>query len=352
MDIPYCEHFGLTEKPFSLTPDPAFYFESRSHKEALDHLGFFLDQQEGFALIYGDVGTGKTTLSRIFLKSLDPEIYDSALILNPIMDEQEFLREVLAEFSITISGPLGSTGLDALRVSLLDRHGKGKRSIIVVDEAQLIKDELFEFIRVLSNFETDKNKMLQIVFFAQPEIIGRLQRDSMRYLSQRLTVIYELNSLEIDEVGRYVSYRLFKAGSRALPEFSDGAVKIISIASGGCPRLINILADRCMLILYSRSKAVVNRAIARAALRELNIVLLVGRKKRLPKRIYVILSVAALLLLILFVTIGKVVFLPAPIVPELPKQETSQRAGPKGSQEHHRHSEDDYRPESGGWSRK
>lgn len=299
MEIPYLEYFGLAENPFSLTPDPAFYFESRSHKDALDNLAFFLDQQEGLALIHGGVGTGKTTLSRVFLKSLDPEIYASALILNPIMDEQEFLREVLAEFSITLSGLPESEGLTALKAFLLTRHSQGRRSVIVIDEAQLIRDELFEFIRVLSNFETEKNKMLQIVFFAQPEIVERLKRESMRYLSQRITVIYELDSIKPSETGQYLNYRLFKAGSKGLLQFNADAVRIISVSSKGYPRLINILAHRCMLILYSRSRAVVNRAIAKAALKEANIALLTHRKKVLSAGMCIILSYAVFILLML-----------------------------------------------------
>jgi general secretion pathway protein A len=300
MEIPYTDYFGLNEKPFSLTPDPAYYFESKSHKDALEHLRFFLDQREGFALIYGDVGTGKTTLSRIFLTSLDPELYATALILNPIMDDEEFLRETLHEFSIEAPGQGKKDGLDALKSYLLERHGRGKRSLLLIDEAQLIRDDLFEFIRVLSNFETDKEKILQIVFFAQPEIIARLQSDTMRYLSQRITIVYALKPLDLDEVGRYISYRLFKAGSKALPDFGEDAIKLIHSGSKGYPRLINILCDRCLLILYSQSRTVATRSTVKTALKEMNIALLMDRKKRMPGAVYIILSVAALALLILF----------------------------------------------------
>ena len=312
MEIPYVEYFGLAEKPFSLTPDPLFYFESRSHREALDHLRFFLDQREGFALIYGDVGTGKTTLSRIFLGSLDRDVYASALILNPIMDDHGLLREILTEFAIDFSGSGKKEGLDALKAFLLDRHRQGKRSLLVIDEAQLITPELFEFIRVLSNFETDKEKVLQIVLFAQPEIMKRLAEDEMRYLSQRITVIYVLKPLESGEVSRYVGFRLFTAGSKGLPRFNDDALKIIHRASEGCPRLINVLCDRCMLILYSTSGTNVTRAIARAAGKEMNIAILRGRRKKLSATVYVVLSIAAALLLMLFwwdfATLYRVVF--------------------------------------------
>jgi general secretion pathway protein A len=273
MDIPYLDYFGLAEKPFSLTPDPLFYFESRSHREALDHLAFFLSQKEGFALIYGDVGTGKTTLSRIFLDSLEPAAYNSALILNPIMTGHEFLKEVLKEFSVGGSGPTQKEGLDALREFLLEAHREGRVSILVIDEAQLISNKLFDFIRILSNFETEKEKTLHIVFFAQPEIVGRLQQERMKYLAQRITVTYDLKPLDLEEVGLYINYRLVKAGSKAFPQFRHAAVKVIHEGSRGYPRLVNVISDRCMLLLYTQSRNVVTRGIARTALKEQNLAL-------------------------------------------------------------------------------
>jgi general secretion pathway protein A len=273
MEIPYIDYFGLVEKPFSLTPDPFFYFESKSHKEALDHLTFFLDQKEGFALIYGDVGTGKTTLSRIFLNSLDPTAYNSALILNPIMTDHELLKEILKEFSIQSRAESKKEKLDALKEFLLKEHGEGKTSILVIDEAQLISDKLFDFVRILSNFETEKDKILQIIFFAQPEIVSRLQVEQMKYLAQRITVTSVLKPLDIEEVGLYINYRLIKAGSKSFPQFRNNAVKVIHEGSKGCPRLINVMCDRCMLLLYSQSKTVVTKNTAQKALKEQNFTL-------------------------------------------------------------------------------
>ena len=245
MEIPYLDYCGLTEKPFGLTPDPQFYFESRSYREAMDHLRFFLDQKEGFALIYGDVGLGKTTISRIFLDSLDKKLYHTALILNPIMDEAEFLRQVLKELAVPVYSTNREELLENLRDFLLDEYRQGKETVLVIDEAQLLSSELFEFIRVLSNFETDKQKILHVILFAQPEIIQRLVEPAMRYLAQRITVIYRLRPLAQDEISLYIHHRLLKAGSRGFVQFTDEAVKEIYQASLGCPRLINVLGDRC-----------------------------------------------------------------------------------------------------------
>ncbi len=271
MDIPYIEYFGLKEKPFGITPDPSFFFESATHREALDHLGFFIGLKEGFALISGDVGTGKTMLSRIFLSSLDPEHHNTALILNPIMTDEEFLREVLKEFAVPCPAPTKKGMLDALEAFLIAEFAKGKKCVLVVDEAQLLTKEVLEFVRILSNLETDKEKILHIVLFAQPELTERLKEEQLRYLTQRITVVYVLKPLTLEEVGPYINYRLIKAGSKGTPGFSPEAVRRIFIASKGYPRLVNIIADRCLLGLYARSGTTVDEAVAEEALKEQNI---------------------------------------------------------------------------------
>jgi general secretion pathway protein A len=271
MEILYLEHFGLSERPFGLTPDPEFYFESQTHKDALDHLRFFLDQREGLAVIYGDVGLGKTTISRIFLSSLEKEKYNSALILNPIMDELGFLREILRE--LRIPGEDGSKKdlFDALSEFLIREHRVGRETVLAVDEAQLLSPELLELIRILSNIETEKEKLLHIVLFAQPELVETLKAPNLRYLSQRITVYYRLKPFSLEEIKRYISYRLIKAGSKGLPRFDDSALKLIHQASRGCPRLVNILCNRCLLTLYTESKDTADRDVIKRVLEEENI---------------------------------------------------------------------------------
>ncbi len=297
VEIPYLEYCGLTEKPFGLTPDPYFYFESRSYREAMDHLHFFLAQKEGFALIYGDVGLGKTTISRIFLEALDKNLYHTALILNPIMDEAEFLRQVLKELAVPVYSTLREELLETLRDFLVDEYRQGRETVLIIDEAQLVSSQLFEFIRVLSNFETDKQKILHIILFGQPEIIQRLVEPAMRYLAQRITIIYRLKPLAQDEIFLYIHHRLLRAGSRGFVQFTDDAVRDIYRASLGCPRLINVLGDRCLLYLYSHSKRIIDGAAVRAVLKEESQTLMRRETKHHRRAVFAIAACVALFLL-------------------------------------------------------
>jgi general secretion pathway protein A len=302
MDIPYLEYFSLNEKPFGLTPDPHFYYESITHREAIDHLKFFLSQKEGFASIYGDVGTGKTVLSRIFLDSLDKAQYNTALILNPIMDEKEFLHEALKELDISHDSQSKKEMFDRFQLFLLEEFEKGKETIIVIDEAQLLSDEMLEFIRILSNLETEKEKILHTILFGQQELIEKLKEPRMRYLSQRITVIYRLKPLSLREVNLYITHRLLKAGSKGFLQFKDNAIKLICSASNGYPRLINIICDRCLLLLYSKSERTVDENIVRMVLKEESISTLADMtkiNKRLPALPYLIAALIAAILLIL-----------------------------------------------------
>jgi len=301
MEIPYLKYFGLSEKPFGLTPDPLFYFETETHREALSHLDFLLGQKEGFALVYGDVGLGKTTISRIFLSSLDENIYNTALILNPIMDEDELLRTILKELGLKTNGSSRKELYDALECFLLKEHRMGKETVLVIDEAQLLSNELLEFIRVLSNMETEKEKILRTVLFAQPELVERLKEPSMRHLAQRITVTYKLKPFSERDVRHYITYRLIKAGSKGTPGFTKGAARLIYKASNGYPRLVNILSDRCMLSVYSKSKAIVNKKTVVRVLKEENISLTSVIKNPLlvqPYRIIVLCLVGAILILL------------------------------------------------------
>lgn len=285
MEIPYLEYFGLTEKPFGMSPDPSFYFESAEHKQAIDHLTFFIGQHEGFALIYGDVGSGKTTISRIFLNTLDKETYNTALILNPIADESEFMKEVLREFCVTNIPETKKELYDTLRNYLLEEFRMGKANVLIIDEAQLLSYELLEFIRLLSNIETDKQKILHTIFFAQPEFLDKLKDPRMRHLSQRITVTYRIEPLTYPEVKSYINYRLFKAGARGTPEFQDRAMKLIHTASRGYPRLINYICDRCLLVLYSQSTSTVDSHVVSKVIIEESIPLSTAKRTEDSRRL-------------------------------------------------------------------
>ena len=308
MEIPYVKYFGLTERPFGLTPDPHFYFETETHREALSHLGFLLGQKEGFALIYGDVGLGKTTISRIFLSSLDGNVYNTALILNPIMDETEFLKTIIKEFGLGVDGLTRKELFDQLEHFLLEEHKKGKETVVAIDEAQLLSNELLEFIRVLSNIETEKEKILRIILFAQPELFEKLKEPHMRYLSQRITVTYRLKPFSERAVGLYIAYRLVKAGSKGVPSFQKNAIRMIYESSHGYPRLVNIISDRCMLALYAESKNVVDKQIVADILKEENISLSSVKTDHSSAQRYraAILSLAGIVLILLAVYVARV----------------------------------------------
>jgi len=311
MEIPYLKYFGLNERPFGLTPDPQFYFETETHREALSHLAFLLGQKEGFALIYGDVGLGKTTLSRIFLSSLDGNTYNTALILNPIMDKDEILKMIAKELGLETNGLTRKELYDSIEFFLLEEHSKGKETVIVIDEAQLLSNEALEFIRVLSNMETEKEKILRIVLFAQPELIEKMRNPSMRHLAQRITVTYKLKPFSERDVRRYIAYRIIKAGSKGILSFKKGAVRLIYKASNGYPRLINILCDRCMLSLYAKSKNIVDKQIVTDVLKEENISLAsvsAGRSLSQRYRI-VILSLVGIVLILLAAYVARILAL-------------------------------------------
>jgi general secretion pathway protein A len=308
MEIPYLKYFALTERPFGLTPDPHFYFETETHREALSHLDFLLGQKEGFALIHGDVGLGKTTISRIFLSSLDDNVYNTALILNPIMDEVEFLKTILKEFSLKADGLTRKELFDLLERFLLEEHKKGKETVVAIDEAQLLSNELLEFIRVLSNIETEKEKIIRIILFAQPELVEKLKEPRMRYLSQRITITYRLKPFSERDVGLYIAYRLVKAGSKGVPSFKKNAIKLIYEASHGCPRLVNILSDRCMLALYAKSKNIVDKQVVADVLKEENISLASVKRDYSTAQRYriAVLSLAGIILVLLVAFVVRV----------------------------------------------
>ncbi|MHB8109382.1 MAG: AAA family ATPase [Syntrophorhabdaceae bacterium] len=307
MEIPYLEYFGFSEKPFGMSPDPAFYFESAEHKQAIDYLTFFIAQQEGFALIHGDVGSGKTMISRIFLNTLDRKTYNTALILNPVSDETAFMKEVLQEYS---AGDIPDTKkelYDRLRRYLLEEFQNGKVNVLIIDEAQLLSYDLLEFIRLLSNIETDKQKILHTVFFAQPEFLDKLKDPAMRHLSQRITVTYCIRPLTYPEVKAYINYRLFKAGAKGSLEFQDRAMKLIHTASRGYPRLINYICDRCLLVLYARSSNTVDGHVVSKVIIEESIPLGTTRhtedSRRISFRLPIIMTAAVALAVIIGIAV-------------------------------------------------
>lgn len=269
----YADYFGLTETPFTIAPNPRYLFMSTRHQEALAHLLYGVQEGGGFVQLTGEVGTGKTTLTRALLEQL-PENVEVALILNPKMTSQEFVAAICDELNITYERPqTGSVKLlvDALNAYLLQAHADGRRVVLIVDEAQNFQPDVLEQIRLLTNLETTQQKLLQIILVGQPELRDLLARKELRQLAQRITARYHLVPMTYEETKGYIKHRLKVAG--AVNEiFSNPAVRLIWLFSHGIPRLVNILADRCLLGAYAAEVRTVSGAIVKQAQSELDAV--------------------------------------------------------------------------------
>ncbi len=264
----YLEHFRLSKPPFSLTPDPDFLFLGRDHRDALAHLLYGIRDSVGFVQLTGEVGTGKTTLCR-YLLARSPDRVDVALILNPRQTAVELLASVCDELRIPYPSPAtsGKDLVDRLNRSLLDRHRRGRRTVLVVDEAQNLSPDVLEQIRLLTNLETPTAKLLQILLIGQPELRGMMRRPDLRQLDQRIIARYHLDPLSEEETVAYVRHRLKVAGARE-GLFTDGALRRVYRLSRGIPRLVNVLCDRCLLGAYARGRDRVDAAMVRAAHRD------------------------------------------------------------------------------------
>lgn len=266
----YLKFFGLSEAPFSITPDPAFIYLSPEHREALAHLLYGVGQggAGGFVQLTGEVGTGKTTLCRALLEQL-PEQTHVALVLNPLLTPRELLATICEELGID-TGDIGDSNkamVDALNAYLLAQHARGHRVVVVIDEAQNLSPEALEQVRLLTNLETPKEKLLQMVLLGQPELRQLLQRQNLRQLSQRITARYHLKPLNQEETRAYVRHRMMVAGAQRSP-FSRPALRALYQRSGGVPRLINIIADRALVGAYSRESSRVTSRLIQAAANE------------------------------------------------------------------------------------
>jgi general secretion pathway protein A len=262
----YSSFFGLNEKPFSITPDPRYLFLSERHAEALAHLVYGINEAGGFIQLTGEVGTGKTTVVRSLLAQA-PKHAEIALILNPRMTPAEFLLAICEELGLTVAeGSERSLKdlVDLLSRHLLAAHAQGKRIVLVVDEAQNLAPEVLEQVRLLTNLETETQKLLQIILIGQPELRELLGRVELRQLAQRITGRYHLDPLSGDEASAYVRHRLRVAGATR-DVFTPGALREIQRLSGGVPRLINIISDRALLGAFTEDRHVVGASVVRRA---------------------------------------------------------------------------------------
>ncbi|HBB15847.1 MAG TPA: AAA family ATPase [Syntrophus sp. (in: bacteria)] len=265
----YLNFYGFREKPFNLTPDPCFVFLSKTHKEAFAHLLYGINNRAGFIGLTGEVGSGKTTVLRSLFSQLDADHHRTALIFNPCLSAPELLQSINREFGISTCTSNSPGALDALNLFLLEQNREGRTVVLAIDEAQNLEASVLEQIRLISNLETGKEKLIQIILSGQPELLEILKREEMRQLSQRITVRYHLQPMDFQDTVHYITHRLEVAEGSGKIIFSRGALKRIYRYSGGLPRPINAACDRALMVGYSRDTARINSRIAAAGIADM-----------------------------------------------------------------------------------
>jgi putative secretion ATPase (PEP-CTERM system associated) len=266
----YEAYFNLTENPFGTTPDPRFLYKGKAHREALAYLAYGIFRKKGFLALTGEVGIGKTTIVRAFIQTFHPCL-EVAFILNTRVNFNELLYMLLTDLGVEPKTDNKVVMLTALNQYLIDRYADNQNPVLIIDEAQNLSPEVLEELRMLSNLETDEQKLLQIVLVGQPELNRILVRDDMRQLRQRIPGVFHMKFLSREEVYSYIRYRLAVAGlTNGQIKFSDSAVDAIHKFSSGIPRLINVLCDRVLLRGYLQKTHVLERDLVEASILELS----------------------------------------------------------------------------------
>jgi len=264
----YLDFFGLKENPFNVTSDPSFLYLSHTHKEALNHLIYGIDQRKGFITITGEVGAGKTTLCRALLKKLD-ERTKTSLIFNSDLPEIQLLEAIVLDFGIAPKRLSKVTFINQLNVFLLEQLSLGNNAVLIMDEAQNIRSSTLETIRMLSNLETEKEKLLQIVLVGQPQLRDKLNSPNLLQLRQRIGVRFHIRALSKDEVLGYIYHRLEVAGDTNNIRFEPRAVDLLYSYSNGIPRVVNIICDKALLLAFVCETHTVGENIMRKSIDEL-----------------------------------------------------------------------------------
>ena len=266
----YAAYFGLKENPFKLAPEPRYLFLSEYHREALNCLIYGIQEKKGFILITGGIGTGKTTICRSLLKSLDDSV-ETALIFNTAISDLDLLETMITEYGISLAGEQRSKKIyvDALNEFLLQKFAAGKNVVLLIDEAQNLSHGVLEQVRMLSNLETERDKLIQIILVGQPELNNALMLPALRQLNERVTVRYELHPLSPQNIRNYIEYRLQVAGGPGSIRFTPGAYGLIYNFTEGIPRRINAVCDRALLIAYTKETFNINRKLVKLAVRDI-----------------------------------------------------------------------------------
>src|SRR4030043_1547041 len=295
----YEQFYGLKENPFNVTPNPEYIYLGENHREALAQLLYGVKERKGFIVITGEVGTGKTTLIHYLLDKMNGDHTKTALLFNPKLTVDDFIQYILKDLGVRVQGKTKGEYLHNLHRYLVHAYQRDERVILIVDEAQGLKPELLEEIRLLSNLETSRSKLLQIVLLGQPELDKTLSQPGFRQLRQRINLRYHLPPLSEKETKEYIGKRLRIAGARE-PIFTEKAIKEIYLKSGGIPRLINILCDNALLDGYALDQRIVDEKSVREVAKDLNL------RKR-PRRIllWFVLSLSIAVCILLFVYLQK-----------------------------------------------
>jgi len=302
----YESFFAFKEKPFSLTPNPRFLFLSKTHNEVYAHLIYGIEHRTGFVEVTGEVGTGKTTILRTLLTHLDEDKYRVAFIFNPKLTAFELLRNINREFGVADDGLSNPDLIHSLNDFLLAENQSGRTPILVIDEAQNLSGEVLEQIRLLSNLETEEDKLIQVVLVGQPELRNHLGDHSLRQLNQRIAVRYHLRPLNREETSSYILNRLKIAGRPDSNVFSPGALKKIFKFSGGVPRRINLICDRALLTAYTEDRGIVLGRDVRQAVAELEGMGEGDTGGQLPWKAISFATLVSLVILAGFLTLGPV----------------------------------------------
>jgi general secretion pathway protein A len=266
----YTRYFGFSEKPFTLTPNPRFIFLSRHHKEAFAHLLYGINNHYGFIALTGEIGTGKTTVLRTLLGQLQDDTYRTALIFSPCLTSIELLRSINSEFGLEAASGYANELLAELNRFLLMETAAGRTVVLVIDESQNLQPEVLEQIRLISNLETENDKLIQIILAGQPELEALLGRPDLRQLNQRIAVRYTLRSMSMEETRCYIRQRMEIAGETGGVSFTKTAMALIYLFTRGVPRMINILCDRALLIAYGDERRRISSGIIIRGFFELN----------------------------------------------------------------------------------